>query len=391
MSAPALALMAVALITTEPGDITPRDKPVPAELQHKGDTRGYAIYPGKPLRFDVEAPATLEVAVRAMLKPNRKRARVQLRIRAGRQTLLDQSQVLGIDRRAKGEQAISRPLVAVADIPPGPRRFSVEVKGQADAVERLMVAVTTVKFTEIEATSGGSGEDLMVPGLVGLEPSAPVPAADASAPQAAPIAAPSSAAAEVETPAPPYEATRRVGLELDLAVGLGIPGVDLGVRYYLPFWGERLSLGLRGGYVFSSAISLTDPLVVPTRVELGLHLFPVVLFAEAELLRQDLGPGRLFAGLRGDAGLVPFSGALVEETLLSNCERHRTETALGGFTWCAGGSLLAGFDSPAGAFVVDLGYLYAPDASARSEDEPRRAVSTRVLGPRLGLGYRFSF
>ncbi len=158
-----------------------------------------------------------------------------------------------------------------------------------------------------------------------------------------------------------------------------------------PLFEERLSAGLRGGYLYTSATANVGPAMASSSVALALHLIPLVAFVEADALRLATPAGRLALGGRLDAGALIFAGGLRVDTVLPGGEQTENDKPLFGVSWCAGGAITASLEPGFGALVLDLGYLYAPDAIASSGADQRFRAQTRVLGPRAALGYRIIF
>lgn len=380
----------------QPGPIQPITKLKPATLSHRGDKRSYLIYPGKRVGFAVKGPATVEVAVRAVFLSKKKRARLRLRLRSGGQILLDQSQSLGTDRHGKSNgRKVSRPLVGVADLPEESKKFWVDLQYKASEVSSLIIAVTALQIDDIEIvdTSASTDQNGMVPDLVSLgpvsesEPSLQAIPSGQNAPTEPAVKAEKSTATSAVPSAAAYHISRYVGVDLAVQFGLGIPGADLSLRYYLPFLSERISFGARLGYDYVRQSGLVDAQVMATELGISLHLLRPALFVEAELWRSDA----VFFAAQAEAGAVPFWGTLTQRTLLAIDQDYSDSSELSGLTWYAGGAVVAGLALPAGHLVGELGYRYAPNAVASDSRDPRRSIEMPILGMRLGLGYRFSF
>lgn len=395
-------VLAKPLVTkAEPGSIAARTKLPEAALQHRGDRRKYVVYPGQRVVFSVQSPASVELAVRAVFGKKKRRARLRLKLRSAGQVLLDQSQTLGLDRRAKYPNArVTRPLVAVADIPQGSKSFSIEIKYRDRNLQDLIFSVRALKYEEDFPDSAAStGSDSMVPGLVGLggdlAPAAE-PSLEALVPGDSQASADSSVAidtgaeekkAEAVLPQQPYVPGRFVALDLGVQFGLGFPGIELGGRYFLPFWSERLALGVRLGYRQIYEQRSLDLSSSASLLRLRLHVLNPAVFVQADLWREPL----FFAGLMFEGGALPFFGNLQQQTLLTVDQNHLDQSDLSGLTWFAGASLVAGLNLAVGQLEVDLGYRYAPAAEASDPRDERRHIAVPVMGPHLGLAYRFTW
>lgn len=372
--------------------IVPLDRATTAEVQHAGDHRPYVVYAGSALGFRVAEPTTVEIAARAVLKKGTKRGRLHLVVKLDRQVVVDQSQVLAIDPRATIPlNRLTRPLVSFADVASGPAQLSVEVRAEESSVTAIYVAVSAISSDDANAPLPEVGTAAVLPDLVAPQPAATTPPVVAPPPAPVPVAPTTAALASSEPATPAYQPSRHVGVDLQALFVPGVPGGELAARYYAPFLEERLSAGLRGGYLYSSASANAGPAMASSSVDLALHLIPLVAFVEGDALRLDTPAGRLALGGRLDAGALIFAGGLRVNTRLPGGELTENDKPLLGVTWCAGGAITGSLEPGFGALVLDLGYLYAPDATASSGADQRFRVQTRVLGPRAALGYRIFF
>ncbi|MBN2358980.1 MAG: hypothetical protein JXR83_05975 [Deltaproteobacteria bacterium] len=387
-----LALLATTAAPESPA-IVPLSKQTAAELKHPGDRRRYVVYPGSALDFRVAEPTAVEIAARAVLKKGTKNVRLHLVVRLDRQVVVDQSQVLAVDPRARlPRDRLSRPLVSFADVGTGPAQLSVEVRSKESNATAIYVAVSAIRTESTDAPLPDEvGTATVLPDLVAPQPppSALPIAPPVARPQPAPVVAAPAAASQ---PAPsPYRPSRYFGFDLGALFNPGIPGAELAGRYYLPLLEERLSTGARAGYLFTGSSQTILATLPSSTIELYLHQMPLVAFAEAEALRLTTPAGRLTMGARVDAGALVYAGAVTVRTMLGDARLHENEKPLLGVTWCAGGAVTVGLEPGIGALLLDLGYLYAPDATASSGDDARYRVQQRVLGPRAALGYRVFF
>jgi len=386
-----LALV-LAAAAAKPSAIVPLDQPATAELQHAGDHRPYVVYDGSALGFRVPEPATIEIAARAVLKKGAKRGRLHLVVKVDRQVVVDQSQVLAIDPRATIPlNRLTRPLVSFADVTTGAATLSVEVRAEESSVTAIYVAVSAISGESADAPLPEVGTAAVLPDLVAPQPPTVAAPSTPPPPQPAPVAVTAAAVASSQPAAPPYQPSRYVGVDLQALFGPGIPGVELAARYYAPLLDERLSAGLRAGYRYTSISALAGSGMASSSIDLALHLIPLVAFVEGDALRLATPAGRLSLGGRIDAGALIYTGGVSVLTQLAGGELAQNKKPLLGATWCAGGAFTGSLEPGFGALVLDLGYLYAPDAVASSGADQRYRVQTRVLGPRAALGYRIIF